>query len=244
MTATQLHSYLQFSIANNLPVLIKGKPGIGKSDIITAAATAANAHLIISHPVISDPTDYKGFPFAANGQADFLPFGHLRQLINATSKTVFFLDDLWQAPPTVQAAVMQLILARCINEHKLSQHVTFIAATNRREDKAAVSGLLEPVKSRFAAIVELEVSPDDWVIWALNNNMPTELIAFIRFRPDLLDNFQPSKDIVNTPTPRTVANVGKQQNAGLPKDIEFEIFKGAAGEAFAVEYCAFLDLVS
>ena len=92
---------------------------------------------------------------------------------------------------------MQLILARCINEHKLSPYVTFIAATNRREDKAAVSGLLEPVKSRFAAIVELEVSPDDWVIWALNNNMPTELIAFIRFRPDLLDNFQPSKDIVS-----------------------------------------------
>lgn len=243
MTPSALADYLQFAIRNNFPVLIKGKPGIGKSDIVSQAAIAAQTDLIISHPVVSDPTDYKGLPFPnKNGTADFLPFGELSQLINASRPTVFFLDDLGQAPPSVQAACMQLLLARRINGHLISDRVTFLAATNRREDKAAVSGLLEPVKSRFAAIVELEVNTDDWIKWALCNNMPTELIAFIRFRPELLDNFQPYRDIVNSPSPRTVTAVGRQQHACLPEQFEFEAFKGAAGEAFAAEYRGFLKM--
>jgi hypothetical protein len=78
--------------------------------------------------------------------------------------------------------------------------------------------------------------------------MHVELIAFIRFRPALLDEFKPSKDIVNSPSPRTVASIGQQQNAGLlqipgiTKEFEHEVYKGAAGEAFATEYLAFLDL--
>ncbi|GEP94489.1 AAA family ATPase [Chitinophaga cymbidii] len=243
MKPKDLSEYLQFAIRNNFPVLITGKPGIGKSDIATQAAIAAEAELIISHPVVSDPTDYKGLPFPTkNGTADFLPYGELHQIITAQKKTVFFLDDLGQAPASVQAACMQLLLARQINGHQISDQVTFIAATNRREDKAAVSGLLEPVKSRFAAIVELEVDTDDWVKWALAHHMPTELIAFVRFRPELLDNFEPTKEIRNSPTPRTIAFVGKQITAGLPEKFEFEAFKGAAGEAFAIEYRAFLKL--
>ena len=252
MKPADLTEYLAFAIDNNFPVLIKGKPGIGKSDIVEQsvswwerlkAKAGLKAKLIISHPVVSDPTDYKGLPFPKNdGTADFLPFGDLQKIISAQEKTIFFLDDLGQAPPSVQAACMQLLLARRINGHVVSEHVTFVAATNRREDKAAVGGLLEPVKSRFSSIVELEVNTDDWVKWALNNNMPTELIAFIRFRPELLDKFEPTKDIINSPCPRTVAAVGKQQLKKLPERFEFEAFKGAAGEAFAAEYCGFLKI--
>lgn len=213
MRAKNLSEFLEFSIQNHFPVLIKGKPGIGKSDIVAQACNKLDVDLIISHPVVSDPTDFKGLPFPGeDGIAHFLPFGDLHSLVTATKETVFFLDDLGQAPASVQAACMQLLLARRINGHKVSDNVTFIAATNRREDRAAVNGLLEPVKSRFASIVELEVNTDDWIQWALNNNMPTELISFIQFRPELLDNFEPSKDIINSPMPRTVAYVGKMQN--------------------------------
>lgn len=243
MRPAELTEYLKFSIDNNFPILIKGKPGIGKSDIVEQAAGEAKVKLIISHPVVSDPTDYKGLPFPKkDGTADFLPFGDLQQIITAKEKTVFFLDDLGQASPSVQAACMQLLLARRINGHIVSDHVTFIAATNRREDKAAVNGLLEPVKSRFISIIELETNTDDWVRWALQNDMPTELIAFIRFRPELLEKFEPTKDIVNTACPRTVAAVGKQQLKGLPEKFEREAFKGAAGETFASEYCGFLKV--
>lgn len=243
MKPTQLQGLLAFAIANNFPILVKGKPGIGKSDIIEDACKEAKAKLVISHPVVSDPTDYKGLPFADKNGAHFLPFGDLKMLIDTKEPLVYFLDDLGQAPPAVQAACMQLILARRINGHMVSDKVTFIAATNRKEDKAGVSGILEPVKSRFKSIVELEVNTDDWCNWALNKgNMPIELIAFIRFRPELLDAAKPTRDIENSPSPRTVAAVGHLQNANIPAELQFETFKGAVGEGFAAEYTAFLKI--
>lgn len=240
MTPKKMAEALQFCLINNLPVLLKGKPGIGKSDIVAQACDCTGHRLIISHPVVADPTDYKGLPFVVDGSAHFLPFGELNDLINAQEPTCYFLDDLGQATPAVQSAVMQLLLARRINGHKVSDYVTFVAATNRREDKANVAGILEPVKSRFASILELETSVEDWTEWALTHNMPTQLVAFIQFRPALLEAQVPTKDIINTPSPRTVAYAGKMINAGIPAGLEYEMLAGACGQAWAVEYMAFV----
>ncbi|MCO6497606.1 MAG: ATP-binding protein [Chitinophagaceae bacterium] len=242
MTSKELKEFLAFTIENKIPVLIKGAPGIGKSDIVTQAAKDAGAELIISHPVVSDPTDYKGLPVVIDGRADFLPFGDLRLLIEAKEKTVVFLDDLGQAPQSVQAACMQLVLARQINGKKISDEVVFVAATNRQRDMAGVSGILAPLKSRFGSIVELNVSVDEWCEWALLNNMPAELIGFIRYRPDLLNDETKTREIENLPSPRTVASVGKMLALGIPKSLEYEAVKGAVGEGFAVEFQAYLEL--
>lgn len=243
MRASQLIETIAFCIKNNFPLLITGQPGIGKTDIVDHGSALSNADMMTMHPVVSDPTDFKGLPYAKIDEAVFLPFGELKRLMDATSKLVCFIDDLGQAPSAVQAAIMQLILARQINGKKISDHVVFIAATNRKQDKAAVSGILEPVKSRFASIVELEVNNDDWINWALTKgNMPVSLISFIRFRPEMLNQFVPSKEMVNSPIPRTVANVGKMQNAGIPNGLEFELIKGAAGEAFSAEYTAYMAI--
>jgi hypothetical protein len=55
-----------------------------------------------------------------------------------------------------------------------------------REDRAGVSGILEPVKSRFTTIIEMEPDVDDWTNWATSNNIRPEIIAFIRIRRKLL----------------------------------------------------------
>lgn len=243
MKPSQLNAFLKHAIKERFPVLIKAKPGVGKSDIVEQTCKEMGVDLIISHPVVSDPTDYKGLPYAVNGEANFLPYGDLRRLITAQVPTAYFIDDIGQAPSSVQAAAMQLLLARQINGHIISGYVTFISATNRKGDKAAVTGILEPVKSRFMSIVELDVNHEDWVRWALTiGNMPTELIAFIRWKPTILDEFNPTTDLVNTVCPRTVAAVGKWQNSGLDKSLYYEVFSGAAGEGFAAEYTAFLKI--
>ena len=243
ISPNQLQQALTFSLEHRFNLLIVGAPGIGKTEIINQACDAAGMQMIVSHPVVSDPTDYKGLPFVVNGdRAEFLPFGDLRQLIEATAPTVFFLDDVGQAPPSVQAAAMQLLLARRINGHLIAEHVRFIAATNRRQDKAGVQGVLEPVKSRFASILHLQTDPEDWIKWALAKELPTELIAFIRFRPELLHDFKPTNDLVNSPSPRTVAFVGQMLNQQLPQALEYAMISGAAGEGFATEFKAFLDI--
>jgi hypothetical protein len=159
-----------------------------------------------------------------------------------TYATLAFLDDLGQAPPLVQGAAMQLLLARRINGHVVPNHVTFLAATNRREDRAAVSGILEPVKSRFLSIINLEVDVEDWILWAIKNKVSPIMRAFIRFRPELLFDFKPTGDMTNSPLPRTVAHVAKLYNDKYPPDAEYELYSGAAGEGFAIEFLAFAKI--
>ena len=244
MKPTKMKESLSLAIKNRMPVLIVGAPGVGKSDIVRQAAEEAAADLIISHPVVSDPTDYKGLPFVVDGHAEFLPFGELRRITETTTPTVFFLDDLGQAPVSVQAACMQLLLARRINGHRVGDSVTFFAATNRRQDKAGVSGILEPVKSRFSAILNLEPDIDDWVNWAIEEGYPVELIAHNRFRPEYITmtSWKPTPDMVNSPCPRTIARVGEWMRAGVPPELEYELYSGAAGEAYAADLLGFLKI--
>lgn len=232
-------------IPARLPLLVTGAPGIGKSDIIDQARLACKADLILSHPVTSDPTDAKGLPAKiSDTEAAFLPFGELKLAMNAKKLTVWFLDDLGQAAPAVQASFMQLILARRVNGHLLPECVTFIAATNRRSDKAGVTGVLEPVKSRFVSIVELKADFNEWCQWAMTNKgliSPT-LIAFIRLRPDILSDFKATADLTNSPSPRTWSHLAKIEALKLPNALEHEAMSGSVGEGPATEYLAFRKL--
>jgi len=242
MKPSQLEAFLKSAIPARMPVLIKGAPGVGKTDLVTQACHATGTDLIVSHPVVDEPIDYKGLPALKEDHAEFLPFGSLRKLIAADRPTVYFMDDLGQAPPAVQAAAMQLILARRINGFAVADDVCFLAATNRRQDKAGVAGILEPVKSRFVSIVELDPDVEEWAAWAAAHQMPPELVAFIRFRPQLLFDFVPTSEMTNSPCPRTVANVGRLMVLGLPEPLEFEAYAGAAGEGFATELMGFLKI--
>lgn len=239
VTTAQLHKYLVGAVTNQMNTLVVGSPGIGKSDIVEAVARDTKHDLVIFHPVTSDPVDFKGLPYVENGKASYLLDDHLRKLTDAKKKTICFFDDLGQAPAGVQAACMQILQARRINSHAISDKVTFIAATNRRSDGSGVNGILEALKSRFRPILQLEPDIDSWCDWALNNNMPAELIAFMRFKPNLLNDPKPSKEMVNFPCPRTIAAVGKWVNAGF---VDAPVIAGCVGDGFATEFLSFLKV--
>jgi len=242
MNQEQLSRLLKICVANRRPVLVQGAPGVGKSDIIAGVAKEMGYELIISHPVVSEPVDAKGLPFpSSDGQtAKFLPYGELAAALGTSRPTIWFLDDLGQASEDVQAAFMQLLLARRIGEHRLPDCVTFIAATNRRQDRAGVKGLLEPVKSRFATIVELKPELDPWLDWALDNDMPPHLIAYLRMRPEAFHVPTPTPDMTNSPSPRTWANVGRLLNDGLDDDLLLEALAGSVGVSYANDFATFL----
>ncbi|MCP3712474.1 ATP-binding protein [Paraburkholderia sp. CNPSo 3274] len=244
VNASQLNALLTAYVPKRLPVLITGRPGIGKSDIVAQVADQVDHDLMISHPVVEDPTDSKGLPFAAaDGQsARFLPFGDLERALQPRKRPlIWFLDDLGQASPAVQAAKMQLLLARRIGEHKLPENVTFLAATNRRNDNAGVSGILDPLISRFATVVELEATIEEWSAWAVANDIAPELFAFLRFRPDLLSVQKTSRDIEATPSPRSWGFVAKTMGV-VPKELELISHAGSVGEGPATELLAFIQI--
>jgi len=246
VTASQLADLLAITIPAGLPVLITGAPGVGKSDVVAQATKRLNFDFLLSHPAVEDPTVPAGLPWIGKGasEATFLPFGIMAKALKATKPTVWFLDDLGQASPAVQAAYMQLLLARRVNGHILPDCVTFIAATNRRTDRAGVSGILEPVKSRFACIVELIADIESWAAWAIDHSISPTLIAFLRFRPETLSAFTPTADITNSPMPRTWAHLAKLEALNLPPVLEHAAFAGAVGEAAAIEYIAFRKMAN
>jgi|GEM_PF-434306 len=250
MKPSQLQILLTAAIERRRPVLVRGAPGVGKSDIVTRVAKNTGCDLIIMHPAVAQPTDARGMPAlvsvtgpdgSSDVIAEFLPYGQLRALVNAERPTVCFIDDLGQASPAVQAAFMQLLLAREVGGHKVSEHVTFLSATNRRQDRAGVSGILEPVKSRFATIVQLDPDADEWAEWAAEKGLPFELGAYVQWRPEMLVG-EPCQDIENTTSPRTLASAGEIMSAWGISDANLlaETLEGAAGRAFAAEFSAFV----
>lgn len=242
MRPSDVSKLLASTIKAQLPVLLVGDPGVGKSDLVAQAAEKSGADLIISHPVVADPTDAKGLPWIAKDgeSATFLPFGEMARALKARKLTIWFLDDLGQASPAVQAGFMQLLLARRIDSHSLPECVTFVAASNRRMKQTGVSGILEPVKSRFVTIVSVEPHIDDSCEWAIRRGRCSpSSIAFLRFRPELLHQFNPNQDLVNSPSPRTWDHADKILRLALPPSVELAAVQGAVGEGPGTERLAF-----
>lgn len=247
VTPSELAELTEVFIKNQLPLLITGKPGQGKSSIVQQVCKKMNVKLITENLVTADPTDEKGMPAVIEGkngekQAVFLPFGTLLALIHADKPTVHFADDLGHSAKMVQAGYMHVVHERAISEHKISKHVTFIAATNRKKDKAGVQSIISPLLDRYVTIVELINSMEDWVKWALKEKLPYEVVSYIRYRPEVLDEFEPSPDMSQTPTPRGIHNIGRMLQAGVPKHLQLRLFAGTIGKKRATEFVGFLRI--
>ena len=85
-------------------------------------------------------------------------------------------------------------------------------------------------------ILDIEADTNSWIQWALKNNVPVELIAFLRFKPTLINNFKAEPDIVNFASPRSITMLGEWVKANI---INLNVWKGAVGESFSVEFMAF-----
>ncbi|MFA5583019.1 MAG: hypothetical protein WDA09_02300, partial [Bacteriovoracaceae bacterium] len=119
---------------------------------------------------------------------------------------------------------------------------TVIAAGNRESDKAVTHRMPSPLANRFIHL-DFEVDQKDWERWAVQNKIMPEVVAFIRFRPELLHSFDPKKHNEKAfPTPRSWEFVSKILGTKPSKKIEFELLKGTVGEGAAIELLAFLKL--
>ncbi len=75
----------------------------------------------------------------------------------------------------------------------------------------------------------------------MNNNVPSEIIGFLRLRPDLLHDFDPKAQGNSFPCPRVWASVGRFMGK-LPVEAELPFFAGALGFGAAAEFTSFLQI--
>ena len=238
LNPSQLAVAMRATVKAHGRLLVKGEPGIGKTFIEEQVAEEFKATNVIMHPSVDDPTDYKGYPFIVNGKAEHVPFGKLRVLDDAKELTICFIDDLGQGTPGVQAAVMQML-----DRYRKNPHVVFIAATNERSHRAGVTGLLEPVKSRFDSIIRLGIHFPSWKAWAMDHDIDYRVIGYLEQQPEALHKFEPNADIVNQPSPRTWVGASKILGMSLgDDDVRFAMLVGAVGSAAATTFAAWLKI--
>jgi len=231
-------------VENNQPILLVGQPGIGKTDMITQCADELDYDVVTILLSQSDPTDAKGYPAIVNGKALHVPFGDLVKLTNASKPLMVFLDDLGQAMPAVQAAFMNLLNSRQVGGAFISDNVRFVAATNRREDKANVAGIIEPAKSRFHTILPITPDVEDFIQWGERHDLDANLLAYCRYtEPDKIFNFKPTMDMTNTASPRTIYHLSEHIKQDYPKNLQYEIYAGAVGDQFASGFLSFLEII-
>lgn len=243
MRPTQVATALKASIAARQPAFVWGDVGVGKSDVIAQVTASQNKELRDVRLNLLDITDIKGFPVPDTKKKlmTWLP----PEFFPTKGEGILFLDEMNQAMPAIQAAAYQLLLNRRIGEYELPDGWDVIAAGNRTTDRANAQKMPSGLGTRVLHL-DFEVNVEDWTEWALDQGdaIPVELLAFIRFRPDLLH--APNKDLRTFPCPRTWTFAGKvtnqAQQQGLPAEVEFEMYKGSVSEAAAGEYKSFLDV--
>lgn len=160
---TQLEA-LTLAVAADLPVLLWGEPGIGKTAALTQLAAALDLPLTTVIASVHEPSDFSGLPIVGDDPAEqgvpMAPPDWAVRLVRA-GRGLLFLDELSTAPPAVQAALLRLVLERRIGSLQLPPEVRIVAAANPRSSAADGWELSPPLANRF---VHLQWTHDHEVV--------------------------------------------------------------------------------
>ncbi|MFE3767256.1 AAA family ATPase [Streptomyces sp. NPDC059104] len=259
---------LTLAVAADLPVLLWGEPGIGKTAALTQLATALDLPLTTVIASVHEPSDFSGLPVIGDDPAvqgvPMAPPDWAVRLVRA-GRGLLFLDELSTAPPAVQAALLRLVLERRIGALQLPPGVRIVAAANPRGSAADGWELSPPLANRF---VHLQWTHDHQVVvrglggtWpratlpTLDPGLLPEAVAFARravcglltARPELVHRL-PSGEARRGgpwPSPRSwdmaLCLTAFATAAGSSREVLSLLVRGTVGDGPGLELLAWLD---
>jgi hypothetical protein len=264
---TQLEA-LTLAVAADLPVLLWGEPGIGKTAALTQLASALDLPLTTVIASVHEPSDFSGLPVVGDDPAEqgvpMAPPDWAVRLVRA-GRGLLFLDELSTAPPAVQAALLRLVLERRIGALRLPPGVRIVAAANPRSSAADGWELSPPLANRF---VHLQWTHDhDVVVRGLGGTWPRatlprldaeklpEAVAlarhavcgFLSARPALVHRLPTTETRRGGawPSPRswdmTLRLIAFATAAGSARDVLALLVRGTVGDGPGLELLAHLD---
>lgn len=261
MTLATAAGCLRECIQEDVPAMLWGPPGVGKSEVVKQVAhqmdiakygpVAANLRrnlrnwnprnqfgLIDFRATLRDPVDLRGLPLvdAKSGTTRWLAPDELPQVDRDGEEGILFLDELPNAAQSMQAACFGLVLDRQIGEYRLPKGWVPVAAGNRMSDRAAAQRMPTALRNRFAHF-EVEADLAAWADWALANGVAPEVVAFVKFRPALL-HVMPKGEENAFPTPRAWAKVAKMVDK--PNVVRQHIVASLVGDGPSAEFEGFL----
>jgi MoxR-like ATPase len=246
------------------PFMIWGDPGVGKSQVVEQVSDQLFAALRYGNPrgtsvkkvhglpkpgqkrgwlvdlraVLLDPVDLMGIPVVQNG----LTCWAAPRVLPQKGSGLLFFDELNRAPVMVQNACLQLVLDRRLGEYELPKD-WIVGAAGNFESETGVQRMPDALRSRFT---HLRLEPDlaDWCEYAASRDFHPAVVAFIRWRPELLHKYDKvtARKENAFPCPRTWEFVSRICAGTVPKSVEFGLIEGTVGKAAAGEFVAFLQM--
>ena len=235
---------LEFTGAQNgshTPVMLWGPPGVGKSDLISQIGQRNQVPVIDIRLSQMEPSDLRGIPFREGAKVEWAIPSMLPNQATHGDKGILFLDEITSAVPSVSAAAYQLILDRRLGDYEVPHGWAIFAAGNRQGDRGVTYTMPSPLANRFSHY-DVDINLDDWVSWAYKNNISEKIIAFLRFRPELLFDFDPAHNPVAFPSPRSwqFANNALLKFTDAPQ-VLLGSLQACVGPAAGIELKAFID---
>lgn len=226
---------------HHTPVMIWGPPGVGKSQLVAEVAKEHSVPLIDIRLSQLEPSDLRGIPFRIDSYVEWAIPNMLPNLEKHGESGILFLDEITSAAPSVSAAAYQLILDRRLGEYQVPDGWVIFAAGNRQGDRGVTYSMPAPLANRFTHF-GFDVNLDDWVLWAHQHKIDERVIAFLRFRPELLFDFDPSLDPVAFPTPRSWEFAHRAlQKFDEDSIILANAIQACVGNAAGIELSAFIE---
>ena len=147
----------------NIPLLIIGGTGWGKSSILRGFAAARKVWYESRDLSLMEPPDLVGLPRLEGGRTHFAPPAFLPA--PATKEGLLVIEELNRAPRYMRSPCLELLTARKLNDYVVPPGIRFAATVNPADEGADVDELDAATLARF---VRVRVRPDRdaWMEWS------------------------------------------------------------------------------
>jgi len=239
MRATLLKDTLKALFETQRTVCIEGSPGGGKTTVVHELGFELDVPVIERHMPTMLVEDFGIlFPSEKNTLVYKIP-EWFPVKGKAPERGILLFDDRNQASSDLQKVLANICQARTLHGVAMPDGWMVISTGNKQSDRAGANRVLSHLRNR-ETVIDMETHLDDWTTWALDHNVRSEVISFIRFRPALLHDFDPQRD--QNATPRSWVEGVSDVLGVVPAEAEYECFKGAVGEGAAAEFVGYMRI--
>ncbi len=170
----------------NEPLLLIGKHGCGKSQVLEQAAEDMDIGYICRDLSLMEPTDLVGMPKIEDGRTTFLPPDYLP----TGGKGLIVFEELNRCPRYMRSPCLQLLTARTLNDYVLPKGWLPVAAVNPNEEGYETEELDKALSSRFVQ-VNVVADANHWLKWAKGAKIHKQVMAYVDSDPSIFNDTDP-----------------------------------------------------
>jgi hypothetical protein len=247
-------------VGRDVTVIGQGEPGIGKSSMLKVLQnTYPDYEVAYIDCTLLDLGDF-ALPYTVQATDDlkvtkFAP--NARFKFHSNKPVIIMLDEIGKAMKAVKNVLLTLMLEHRIGDNYAPEGSIVFGTTNLLSD--GVGDMLEAhARNRVALVTVRKPDADEWIDWALKNDIAPEVIAWVKQFPHALasytDGSQKDNPYIFNPTragmgavvtPRSLekaSHIAKRRSE-LGDSLTISLLTGTIGESASRDMQAFFTVV-